>query len=107
MRVLFRSRVARFVGLDPRFGQIGALYVGPGVAIEADGAHVEEGRLAGAARIIRCLFRPGVSRNEIGAVAFYIVQPRPALELRLDPRSEERRVGKECVRPCRYRGWPY
>src|SRR3546814_16497310 len=22
-------------------------------------------------------------------------------------RSEERRVGKECVSTCRYRGWPY
>src|SRR3546814_19034450 len=22
-------------------------------------------------------------------------------------RSEERRVGEECVRTCRYRGWPY
>src|SRR3546814_13958379 len=22
------------------------------------------------------------------------------------PRSEERRVGKECVSTCRYRGWP-
>src|SRR3546814_13344744 len=22
-------------------------------------------------------------------------------------RSEERRVGKECARTCRYRGWPY
>src|SRR3546814_11668740 len=22
-------------------------------------------------------------------------------------RSEERRVGKECVSPCRFRGWPY
>src|SRR3546814_1308197 len=24
-----------------------------------------------------------------------------------DGRSEERRVGKECVRTCRSRGWPY
>src|SRR3546814_17679174 len=24
-----------------------------------------------------------------------------------EDRSEERRVGKECVSKCRYRGWPY
>src|SRR3546814_21050816 len=31
------------------------------------------------------------------------------LTLRADapPRSEERRVGKECVSTCRSRGWPY
>src|SRR3546814_18655971 len=25
----------------------------------------------------------------------------------VEPGSEERRVGKECVSPCRSRGWPY
>src|SRR3546814_15578226 len=30
-----------------------------------------------------------------------------ALPLKLYPRSEERRVGKECVRTCRSRWWPY
>src|SRR3546814_14286992 len=24
-----------------------------------------------------------------------------------EPRSEARRVGKECISPCRYRWWPY
>src|SRR3546814_14357650 len=28
-------------------------------------------------------------------------------ELRRQERSEERRVGKECVSPCRSRWWPY
>src|SRR3546814_15740654 len=32
---------------------------------------------------------------------------RRILRLRPDDRSEERRVGKECVRPCRSRGAPY
>src|SRR3546814_15291184 len=27
--------------------------------------------------------------------------------LRIDKRSEERRVGKECVSTCRFRWWPY
>src|SRR3546814_11344464 len=31
--------------------------------------------------------------------------PTPAA--RSGPRSEERRVGKECVRPCRSRWWTY
>src|SRR3546814_20210440 len=29
------------------------------------------------------------------------------LYYRLEPRSEERCVGKECVSTCRYRWWPY
>src|SRR3546814_20311603 len=29
------------------------------------------------------------------------------VEAKLDKRSEERRVGKECVGPCRYRWAPY
>src|SRR3546814_20770268 len=30
----------------------------------------------------------------------------PARDGQVVPRSEERRVGKECVRTCRNRGWP-
>src|SRR3546814_13767063 len=30
-----------------------------------------------------------------------------AIDLVRDQRSEERRVGKECVSTCRSRGWPY
>src|SRR3546814_16074065 len=30
-----------------------------------------------------------------------------SLTVRLSPRSEERRVGKECVSTCRSRWWPY
>src|SRR3546814_16860422 len=33
--------------------------------------------------------------------------PLRALVERNPGRSEERRVGKECVSPCRYRWWPY
>src|SRR3546814_11523053 len=33
------------------------------------------------------------------------VDPRPLAQLRAGDRSEERRVGKECVRTCRSR-WP-
>src|SRR3546814_11876846 len=29
------------------------------------------------------------------------------VNLMYDPRSEERRVGEECVSTCRSRGWPY
>src|SRR3546814_11405844 len=29
------------------------------------------------------------------------------LETEADPRTEERRVGKECVSTCRIRWWPY
>src|SRR3546814_16817076 len=32
--------------------------------------------------------------------------PRPPRPGRLRPRSEERRLGKACVRPCRYRWSP-
>src|SRR3546814_15989518 len=34
-------------------------------------------------------------------------QPAPAGELRLEHRSEERRVGKECVSTCRSRWSPF
>src|SRR3546814_20062230 len=33
------------------------------------------------------------------------IDERPAVASEM--RSEERRVGKECVRTCRYRWWPY
>src|SRR3546814_18101350 len=33
-------------------------------------------------------------------------EQREAERQRGGRRSEERRVGKECVRTCRYRGWP-
>src|SRR3546814_11901123 len=32
---------------------------------------------------------------------------RDVAKSNLGIRSEERRVGKECVSPCRSRGWPY
>src|SRR3546814_17513428 len=31
----------------------------------------------------------------------------PLEQIRRKGRSEERRVGKECVSTCKYRGWPY
>src|SRR3546814_17027264 len=33
--------------------------------------------------------------------------PRDFLQAHFEYRSEERRVGKGCVSPCKYRGWPY
>src|SRR3546814_1589247 len=48
----------------------------------------------------------GVARKRVGAfvvgVAGMALDPHP-----LDPRSEERRVGKECVSTCRSRWSPY
>src|SRR3546814_14829742 len=40
------------------------------------------------------------------ALAIRVESPGP-VSYRQKRRSEERRVGKECVRTCRSRGWPY
>src|SRR3546814_19809628 len=43
-----------------------------------------------------------------GRQVIVAVHERPLFEyLALELRSEERRVGKECVRTCRFRGSPY
>src|SRR3546814_18087038 len=42
----------------------------------------------------------GVEDADRDAVVF-------GLRMQIDARSEERRVGKECVSPCRYRWSPY
>src|SRR3546814_14648164 len=43
----------------------------------------------------------------LGRVALFAVRVGLGLFLHLVLRSEERRVGKECVRTCRSRGSPY
>src|SRR3546814_12629212 len=49
------------------------------------------------------------ARDEIGPHTRYFVPNTQICKLREIPeaRSEERRVGKECVSPCRSRWWPY
>src|SRR3546814_16709945 len=51
---------------------------------------------------------PGAAASLVdGDVAGEIGPADRALEAGNDPRSEERRVGKECVSTCRYRWSPY
>src|SRR3546814_10206968 len=51
--------------------------------------------------------RPAVDQRGHQAYAAACRGVRPALAAPADARSEERRVGKECVSTCRYRWSPY
>src|SRR3546814_12057168 len=80
--------------------------------------------------IIPTLVEIGIDKTEAAAFADYVIDrfSNPYLEHKWESisanytskmrmrnlatldryfRSEERRVGKECVSMCRYRGWPY
>src|SRR3546814_11133995 len=48
-----------------------------------------------------------VGADQIGVVDVGVVEVAPRLHLSLHRRSEERRVGKECVSTCRLRWSPY
>src|SRR3546814_12015707 len=50
----------------------------------------------------------GVSAPKQNVAVVSHIIPTHAVQPRViaDRRSEERRVGKECVGTCRYRGWP-
>src|SRR3546814_7187416 len=77
--------VARLVGLDQRLRQIGALHVGTGMTVKPHRRHMEENGLAIPPRIIGGFGGAGIGRDEVGAIAFDIMQPRAVTELRLDP----------------------
>ncbi|SBV34885.1 protein of unknown function [uncultured Sphingopyxis sp.] len=91
------QRVARLVGLDQRLGKIGALHVGPGVAVEAHRRHMQEDGLARAPRMVGGFARAGIGRDEVGAVAFDIVEPRAVAELRLDPAGRGARRNADAI----------
>src|SRR3546814_3810454 len=49
----------------------------------------------------------GFAAATISLIALQLLGPRVAgIAIQFGPRSEERRVGKACVRTCRSRGWP-
>src|SRR3546814_14659239 len=58
---------------------------------------------------LRFFFTETLDRPDLARTLIRTKQVRPTpvvLTMAEVKRSEERRVGKECVRPCRSRGWP-
>src|SRR3546814_14650602 len=78
----------------------GARNIGGHVAMES--LTVELG-----SRSYPILIRDGLIREIGEPVAPLLKRPRTMIVTDAHVRSEERRVGNECVRPVRYRGMPY
>src|SRR3546814_12457524 len=81
----------------PAFGQRRLCALARGVRLP-DAAGVLRAAMAAVARSAGRAVRPG------GAQVL-LVRPGAVAARRGLPRSEERRVGKECVRTCRFRWW--
>src|SRR3546814_13193431 len=71
-----------------------------------DDQHGCTGNSAVMLRSERRSFLFGFGDEDIAVVIEPSRNPVPPPELARN-RSEERRVGKECVSTCRYRGWPF
>src|SRR3546814_14206997 len=87
-RVSPKADVARELGLDD---------VQPAVVVEVGDVRARLGRLPPVRTAPGCGTETGGSGRGEGHVAVVAIQPR----------SEERRVGKECVSTCRSRWAPY
>src|SRR3546814_4228938 len=74
--------------------QIDAQRFGPGIGIEIENpAHVADD--------------PGVGEGDVERAIGFLRGGDELGDIGLDPRSEERRVGKECVSTCSSRWSPY
>src|SRR3546814_18284699 len=94
----FRDQQARRwgAGMPRLLGASVVLIIGVGAIGEAVGAKCA----AFGARVI------GISERTDRPAGFSDMYPKVALHDRLAERSEERRVGTECVSTCRSRWWP-
>ena len=97
-----RIVVANLFG-DPKKKEEEKVFINPEILDRGGVMAEEEG----------CLSLPGLSakiRRAAWVKVKYLDLEGQAWEIQCDglwARSEERRVGKECVQPCRSRWWPY
>src|SRR3546814_17341029 len=94
-----RQRIAGLAGRDHEARAIEVLQVVDGA--EAGAVDVLEQRVRAA-----CHARCGAVHRVVAAVRLHAVAEQPAQHRQAAPRSEESRVGKECVRTYRVRRCP-